>query len=124
VGLSGLVNVLSGILEPSAKWDPQAELNYILSLPIGALLGTTLGTALLRQQKLRAKVGRLFVIVGGLTAILCLAVGFLSAATRGLSLQQLLLTITSPWCLPPLIASSAVLSRGVYLLNKLQAVPT
>ena len=117
VGLSGLVNVLSGILEPSAKWDPQGELNYILSLPIGALLGGTLASAILGQDKPRAKMGRIFVIIGGMTAILSLAIGFLSADTRGLSLQELFRTITSPWCLPPLIASSIVIASGIYLTN-------
>jgi hypothetical protein len=116
--LSSLVKVLQAILEPSARIDGQSELNYILSLPIGALLGGTLTSALLLPEKAKAKVGIIFSMVGGLTVTLCLAIGFLSADSRGLSLQELLRTITSPWCLPPLVASSAILGRGIYLLGK------
>jgi len=88
MGLSGLVNVLSDVLEPSAKWDPQGEFNYILSVPMGALLGGTVGAGPLRQENSMTKVPRMFVIVGALTVTLCLGIGVLSAESRGLGLKN------------------------------------
>jgi hypothetical protein len=111
--LSGIVRVSYAILDPTATKDAQFELSYILSLPIGTFLGGALGVALINPQK----AGLLLSIVGGLTVSLCLGIGFLSAGSRELTLQGFLLTIASIWCLVPLVASSAILARGIYLLR-------
>lgn len=118
--LSGIVRVSYTILDPTATKDAQFELSYILSLPIGTILGGALGFALIKPQK----AGLLLSIVGGLTVSLCLGIGFLSAGSRGLTLQEFLLTIASIWCLVPLLASLAVLARGVYRIRAKQRVLT
>jgi hypothetical protein len=114
-----VVASLYAILEPSSFRDGQFVLAYILSIPVGFLLGGAIGYVKLKQGKPRASKGRVLTIAGTLGVILILCVCLLSASSRGLSLQGVLATIISPWSLGPFILSLAVLIRGVVLTQKI-----
>jgi hypothetical protein len=117
-GLSVAIGLLDTLIDPTATKDPQYVMSFMVGVPIGGILGGTAGYVLMPPEKTKRKAGIIFSVVGGVNMILCLGMGFLSAGSRDLSLQEFLWTIASPWCLVPLIASSAMLARGIYLLTR------
>jgi hypothetical protein len=113
--LSGLVKVAYPILDPDGRLEGQSGFDFVLSMPIGMILGAVGGYELMRQ---RTKTPRhVLAVAGALSTTLVLAIGVLSAGSRGLSVLELLWTVASPWCLLPLIASLATLIAGL-LSNK------
>ena len=117
VVVSVIVAALSNVMKPSWSRHTMRNLVFVLSFPIGGLTGGAFGYVWIKYETPNGTAGRMFSVVGGVNVILSLGIGFLSAESRGLSLQEFLWTIVSPWCLVPLIASSAILARGIYLLT-------
>lgn len=118
IGLVFSIRVLDTLIDPAAIKDPQYGMSFIVAVPIGGILGGAVGYVLMPPEKTKRKAGIIFSVVGGVSMILCLGMGFLSADSRGLSPQGFFLTIISTWCLVPLIASSVMLARGIYLLSR------
>lgn len=119
--LSAIVMGLYALFESGAK-DGQFILAFILSVPIGGILGGAVGYVLASPEKPKKTMAYLFSFAGGLSLLLCLSVAAISASSREESLEEFIWTVISPWCLGPLIASSAVLMRGIHLLKKRDAV--
>lgn len=117
-GLSVAIGLLDTLIDPAATKDPQYGMSFMVGVPIGGILGGTAGYVLMPPGKTKRKAGVIFSIAGGVDMILSLAMGFLSAGSRGLSSEEFFWTITSTWCLVPLIASSAMLARRIYLLTE------
>jgi len=116
--VSSLVAGLNTLEDPSWSKHTMAGLSFIVSFPIGTILGGTFGYVWIKYDTPDRRAGYIFSVVGGLTTFICLAMGFLSAGSRGFSVLGFILTIASPWCLAPLIASSIMLIRGVLLLKR------
>ena len=116
IGLVFSIRVLDTLIDPAATKDPQYGMSFIVAVPIGGILGGAVGYVLMPPEKTKRKAGIIFSVVGGVNMILCLGMGFLSAVSLSLSPQEIYQLITSTWNLVPLIASSAMLARGIYLL--------
>ena len=109
ITLSGVVKVVYSVLEPGAmRQDGQSILAFILSVPIGMILG---GAGGYKWMSHRTQTRSRYVLssAGALSTMLVLGLGLFSASSRGLSVPEFLRTVASPWCLGPLIASLAVL---------------
>ncbi len=115
--VSVIIAGLYAFFSPTASKDPQYGMSFIVGIPIGGILGGTAGYVLMPPEKTKGKAGIIFSAVGGVNVILCLCMGFFSAGSRGLSLQEFLWTIASPEFLVPLIASSVMLTRGISLIT-------
>ena len=116
--ISGAVAGLYSLVEPSWTKDGQAGLAFIVSFPIGTVLGGTFGYVWIKYETPDKTVGYTFSLVGGVTTFICLGIGFLSAGSRELSALEFILTIASPWCVVPLVASLTMLTRGVLILKE------
>ncbi len=117
VAVSAFVVGLYSLLEPSWSKDGQAVLAYILSVPIGTVLGGTFGYVRIKYKTPDRAAGYVLSLVGGVTTFICLGIGISSASTREFSVLEFILTIASPWVVAPLIASLIMLIRGVLLLK-------
>ena len=117
VAISAFVVGLNSLLEPSSSKDGQAVLAYILSVPIGTVLGGTFGYVRVKYETPDGTAGYVLSLVGGVTTFICLGTGISSASTRGFSVLEFILTIASPWVVAPLIASLIMLIRGVLVLK-------
>jgi hypothetical protein len=117
VAVSAFVVGLYSLLEPSWSKDGQAVLAYILSVPIGTVLGGTFGYVRIKYETSDRTAGYVLSLVGGVTTFICLGIGISSASTRGFSVLEFILTIASPWVVAPLIASLIMLIRGVLVLK-------
>ena len=117
VVVSAFVVGLYSLLEPSWSKDGQAVLVYILSVPIGIVLGGTFGYVRIKYETSDRTAGYMLSLVGGVTTFICLGIGISSASTREFSVLGFILTIASPWVVAPLIASLIMLIRGVLLFK-------
>jgi len=118
IGLVFSIRALDTLIDPSAMKDPQYGMSFIVAVPIGGILGGAAGYVLMPPEKTKRKVGIIFSVVGVVIMILCLGMGFLAAVSLSLSPQETYQLITVTWNLVPLIASSAMLARGIYLLTR------
>ena len=117
VAVSAFVVGLYSLLEPSWSKDGQADMAYILSVPIGTVLGGTFGYYWIKYKTPDRTAGYVLSLVGGVTTFICLGIGILSAGSRGFSVLEFILTIASPWLVAPLIASLIMLIRGVLVFK-------
>ena len=116
--VSVIIAGLYAFFSPTASKDPQYGMSFIVAVPIGGILGGAVGYVLMPPEKTKRKAGIIFSVVGGVNVILCLCMGFLSAVSLSLSPQETYQRITATWNLVPLIASLAMLTRGIYLLTR------
>ena len=115
--VSSAVAGLLTLINPSWSRHTMRGLAFILSFPIGTVLGGTFGYVWIKYDTPSITAGYVFSVVGGVTTFICLLFGIGSADSRGFSVLGFALTIASPWCVAPLIASVAMLTRGVLLLK-------
>jgi hypothetical protein len=118
IGLVFSIRALDTLIDPSAMKDPQYGMSFIVAVPIGGILGGAAGYVLVPPEKTKRKAGIIFSVVGGVSMILCLGMGFLAAVSLNLSPQETYQRITAAWNLVPLIASLTMLARGIYLLTR------
>ena len=85
---------------------------YMLSIPVGFVLGGAFGYVRIKHEALDKTAGSIFSAAGAVTTIICLVMGFSSASSREFSILGLVLTIASPWCLVPLLGSLVMLVKG------------
>lgn len=111
VGPSLMVTSLLRILEPSAHRDGQYMLEFILSVPAGLILG--IGMFISNQLKRRNRHAMWPLTLSGMAVIiLCLAVAYSSASSRGLSLSEFVSTAVSLWCSVPMVFGIVVTFVG------------
>lgn len=107
----------------SLSGEGQSILAFVLSLPVGFLIGGVVGFIKQCHSSSRSRDKYLLVITGLISTLLVILIGVLSATSRDLSLQELMTTIVSPWCLYPLIASMGVMLGGVFFKVSDPVVP-
>ncbi len=112
VGPSLMVTLLLHILEPSAYRDGQYILEFLLSVPAGLILG--IGMFISSQLKRRNRNAMCPLTLSGMAVILlCLAVAYSSASSRGLSLSEFVSTSVSLWCGVPMVFGIVVTFIGL-----------
>jgi hypothetical protein len=115
--LSAVVATHYAIFEASPpSGEGQYILVYVLSLPVGFLLGGTFGFASQCRSTNRRKY--VLLIVGMISTLFVISVAALSSTTRETSLLEFSATIASSWCLAPLIASFGALVGGILLKHE------
>lgn len=112
LGPTILVMLLYKIFEPFAFRDGQFILVFILSIPEGVILTAGLFVSNISRDK-KQKVNWPLLVSGGLVIALSVGLAFFSASTRGLTLEELMKTATSPDCMSPMLFGIAFILAGV-----------
>lgn len=121
VVLSAVVATHYAVLpEPSSlSGEGQSIFAFLLSVPVGFLLGGTVGFVKQYRSTHGDRWGYLLlIVVGTINTLLIILLGILSSTSRETNLREFWATIISPWCLYPLIASLCVLLRGLFVKSK------
>ena len=119
IGAAAVSSVVAGLLtliEPSWSKHTMRGLAFILSFPIGTVLGGTFGHVWIKYDTPSKTAGYVFTVVGGLTTCICLV--WIFPLAREFSVLGLILVTAHPSHAVPLVASLTMLVRGVLLIKR------
>ena len=119
IGAAAVSSAVAGFLtlvEPSWSRHTMRGLAFILSLPIGTVLGGTFGYVWIKYDTPNKTVGYVFTVVGGLTTCICLV--WILPLAREFSILGLIQVTAHPSHAVPLAASLTMLVRGALLINR------
>jgi len=119
IGAAAISSVVAGLLtlvEPSWSKHSTSGLVFILSFPIGIVLGGTFGYVWIKYDAPDKTAGYIFSVVGSLITCICLV--WIFPLAREFSVLGLILVTAHPSHAVPLVASLTMLVRGVLLIKR------